>query len=91
MLYCSDKWRFSYEKVSLLEIVGGIGTNYVIKDNNKYYIPDISEGLRLSQHVSTKFSPAIHYPTLFLFSDTDNPDRNFVTGRCKEHIKWMFE
>ena len=61
------------------------------KDNSKYYISNISEGLRLSQHVSTKFSPAIHYPTLFLFTDTTDPDRNFVTGRCKEHIKWMFE
>ena len=61
------------------------------KDGGKYYIPDIREGLRLSQHVPTKFSPAIHYPTLFLFTDTTNPDRNFMTGSCKEHIKWMFE
>ena len=57
------------------------------KDDRKYYIPDISEGLRLSQQIQTKFSPAIHYPTLFLFTDTTNPDRHFMTGSCKEHIK----
>jgi hypothetical protein len=61
------------------------------KDGNKNYVDDLLEGLKLSNRVTTKFSPAFHYPTLFLFTDTANPDRHFVTGRCNENIKWTFE
>lgn len=60
------------------------------KDDRKYYVSDILEGLRLSQRVTTKYSPAISYPTLFLFTDTTDPDRHFVTGSCDENIKWTF-
>lgn len=60
------------------------------KDDRKYYISDILEGLRLSQRVTTKYSPAISYPTLFLFTDTVDPARRFVTGSCDENIKWTF-
>ena len=61
------------------------------KDDRKYYISDILQGLKLSNRVTTKFSPAFSYPTLFLFTDTANPDRHFVTGSCNENIKWIFE
>ena len=61
------------------------------KDNRKNYISDILEGLNLSNRVTTKFSPALNYPSLFLFTDTANPDRHFVTGSCNENIKWIFE
>lgn len=60
-------------------------------DDRKNYISDILEGLNLSNRVTTKFSPSFNYPTLFLFTDTADPDRHFVTGRCDENIKWMFE
>lgn len=68
-------------------------------DNNKAgnapYIEDVYAGLALPfEQVLTKIiSPAIYYPTLFKFTDTNNSDRYFITGsgRSTANIKYNFD
>ena len=75
---------------------GGKETTWKITDadNNKeghrYYIPDIIYGLNLPGRVMTKYSPALNYPSIFLFSDVSDPERNFKTGPSRSTIKYTF-
>ena len=58
-----------------------------------WYIDDIFTGLALPrEEVLTKDSPAVSYPTLFKFTDINNPDRYFKTGssRSSANIKYNF-
>lgn len=60
------------------------------KDDYQYYISDIMYGLNLPDDVMTKFSPAFRYPSVFLFTDTSDPDRSFITGPADITIKYTF-
>ena len=58
-----------------------------------WYIDEILTGLALPrEEVLTKESPAVSYPTLFKFTDINNPDRYFKTGssRSSANIKYNF-
>lgn len=59
------------------------------KDGHIEYVSDVITGLGLSETVMTKLSYTTYYPTLFLFVDTFNPDRTFLTGSAGT-IKYMF-
>ena len=58
-----------------------------------WYVDEILTGLALPrEEVLTKESPAVSYPTLFKFTDINNPDRYFKTGssRSSANIKYNF-
>ena len=58
-----------------------------------WYVDEILTGLALPrEEVLTKESPAVSYPTLFQFTDINNPDRYFKTGssRSSANIKYNF-
>ena len=63
-------------------------------DNNKngynHYFSHILEGLNLPNSITTRFSPALHYPSEFLFTDNSNPERYFKTGPANKTIKYTF-
>lgn len=59
-------------------------------DGHPYYASDIFSGLGLETAVTTKFEPALNFPELFLFTDAEDPERHFMTGRA-EVIKYTFE
>ena len=61
------------------------------KNGNKHYYSHILEGLNLPNSITTRFEPAIHYPTEFLFTDSSNPERYFKTGPANTTIKYTFE
>lgn len=56
----------------------------------QYYNSYLLGGLSLPNSVLTKTSPALIYPSKFRFTDTDNPERYFITGRADTDIKYLF-
>ena len=56
-------------------------------DNNSRgyddYISDVIKGIRLHDHVLTKMTPSYAYPQIFLFTDTADSERHFLTGPAK--------
>ena len=93
--------EYNYEKNTLtLTLKNKDGeTTWNITDADKnaaghdWYVDEILTGLALSrEEVLTKESPAVSYPTLFKFTDINNPDRYFKTGssRSSANIKYNF-
>ena len=93
--------EYNYEKNTLtLTLKNKDGeTTWNITDADKnaaghdWYVDEILTGLALPrEEVLTKESPAVSYPTLFKFTDINNPDRYFKTGssRSSANIKYNF-
>ena len=93
--------EYNYEKNTLtLTLKNKDGeTTWNITDADKnaaghdWYVDEILTGLALPrEEVLTKESPAVSYPTLFQFTDINNPDRYFKTGssRSSANIKYNF-
>lgn len=61
------------------------------KNGYKHYYSHILEGLNLPNSITTRFQPAVYYPTEFLFTDSSNPERYFKTGPANRTIKYTFE
>ena len=93
--------EYNYEKNTLTLTLknkdGDTVWNITDADKNAaghdWYIDEILTGLALPrEEVLTKESPAVSYPTLFKFTDINNPDRYFKTGssRSSANIKYNF-
>ena len=93
--------EYNYEKNTLtLTLTNKDGeTTWNITDADKnavghdWYVDEVLTGLALPrEEVLTKESPAVSYPTLFKFTDINNPDRYFKTGssRSSDNIKYNF-
>ena len=93
--------EYNYEKNTLtLTLTNKDGeTTWNITDADKnaaghdWYVDEVLTGLALPrEEVLTKKSPAVSYPTLFKFTDINNPDRYFKTGssRSSANIKYNF-
>ena len=63
-------------------------------DNNSggddNYVSNVIKGIRLHDHILTKLTLSYAYPKIFMFTDTDNPERHFKTGPA-ENIRYRFE
>ena len=86
-----------YSRLPLTLDNGNTESRWIITDadNNKngykHYFSHILEGLNLPNSITTRFQPALHYPSEFLFTDTSNPERYFKTGPANTTIKYTFE
>lgn len=60
------------------------------KDGHKLYLSDIYCGMGLPSSITTRLSYTEYYPTLFLFTDTSNPERTFTTGKADTAVKYTF-
>ena len=54
------------------------------------YISNVIKGIRLHDHVLTKMTPSYAYPQIFLFTDTADSERHFLTGPAKT-MRHLFE